>query len=138
MSGHFDADAYKRNSLPKTFYRVTYPGSQARDEDTGDYVSDTNLEISDNLHLKQVAENHFYWRREPSPFVSVFSDKKHALNWAYRRVDRLNCGLDEVYISKIDTAKLPLGTRVFDATFLVGVLDIYHPSPQSLNLYGKT
>ncbi|KAL7823121.1 hypothetical protein V8C26DRAFT_385460 [Trichoderma gracile] len=127
MDDVFDADAYECDDLPERFYRVTYPGSQTRDEDTGDYVSDTTLEILDDIDLKQVVEDHFYWRREPSPFISVFCDERHARNWARKRVEKLNCSLGDVYISEIDTAKLPAGTPVFDATFLADMLDIYHP-----------
>ncbi|EGR50522.1 uncharacterized protein TRIREDRAFT_121111 [Trichoderma reesei QM6a] len=127
MAGLFDADAYECDDLPERFYRVTYPGSQTRDEDTGDYVSDTTLEISDDVDLKEIVEDHFYWRRAPSPFISVFCDERHARNWARKRVDKLNCSLGDVYISEIDTAKLPAGTTVFEATLLADMLDIYHP-----------
>ncbi|OTA06266.1 hypothetical protein A9Z42_0070180 [Trichoderma parareesei] len=110
MVGLLDADAYECDDLPERFYRVTYFGSQTRDEDSGDYISDTTLEISDDLDLKEIVEDHFYWRREPSPFISVFCDERHARNWARKRVDKLNCSLGDVYISEIDTAKLPAGT----------------------------
>ncbi|KAL6889457.1 hypothetical protein HDV57DRAFT_486940 [Trichoderma longibrachiatum] len=126
MADLFEVEDYECDDLPERFYRVTYPGSPIRDEDTGDFTSDTKLDISDDLDLKQVVEDHFYWRREPSPFISVFCDERQARNWVCKRVEKLNCSMNEVYISEISTAKLPAGTSVFDATFLADVLDIYH------------
>ncbi|KAL6863553.1 hypothetical protein J3F83DRAFT_744786 [Trichoderma novae-zelandiae] len=129
MTGTF-LDAYKCKPLPKALWRISYPGCQSRrDWVTGDILaSDTTYEISDVSDLKRVAESHFCWdNRDPSCFVSVMSDWNHVVRWAYRVKIIKRCDLDKVYISEIDTTKLPAGTCLFDAPQLAAEFGFIHP-----------
>lgn len=83
-------------------------------------AAESNLMITDKARLKREAANHFDWKlREPSCFLSVFTDERHARNWARQR------GHD-VCVTSIVTAMLPPEAHVFNATFLSGELGINH------------
>jgi hypothetical protein len=131
MAGAFDLGAYKCTYLPKTLWMVTHSKSRSRrDLVTGDLVaSDSTRAISDKSSLKQAAEKHFDWGcRQPSCFLSVFSYEQHARKWAKQRERTQDPGsIDEVYIHKIDTTRLPADTYVFNAVSLSAKLDIVHP-----------
>jgi hypothetical protein len=88
-------------------------------------ASDSTRIISDKPRLKQAVEAHIDWgSRRPSCFLSVFSDERHALNWAKQREKTQF----EVYIYKIDSTKLPVDACVLDMNSLKVELDIVHPS----------
>ena len=81
------------NSLPRYLYRVQYPGSQTQ------LAPDGSLEARDlqsfyaeheTALFRQSVLNQMTWAwREPQPFITVFSDKKHAENWALKQPWRL-------------------------------------------------
>ncbi|CZR52080.1 uncharacterized protein PAC_01957 [Phialocephala subalpina] len=71
--------------LPNKLYRVHYPGSRTTfTSQHGFTASDVTKvfrsgELSD---FKSALEKQFTWGcRDPLPFISLFSDKRHAENW---------------------------------------------------------
>jgi len=122
MAEAFNLAAFKYHLLPEKVWMVTHSKSQSRlDAGTGDRVAaDSNTNISDQPSLKRAAEQHFDWRcREPSCFLSVFSDWQQARRWAGQRDGIVS--IHEVY-----TGRLPADTYVFDAYRLCGRLGIAH------------
>ncbi len=116
------------DDLPNVLWRVTHSKSQYRpDPATGDHLARYMAidAITDEASLKLRAANHFDWNsREGSCFLSAFTDKEHATNWArMRHHDSCN---GEVYITRIITTMLPTDAHVFDATWLSNKLGIPH------------
>jgi hypothetical protein len=132
--GSFNLQDYARphDSLPGVLWRVTHPNSQHKlDPTTGEMSARARSDdaISDEASLKQRVSHHFSWSsREPSCFLSVFTDEEHARNWAGCCVR--NTGDFQVYITPIITAMLPATAQVFDATSLHKRLRIYHRYPE--------
>lgn len=85
---HFDAvefAGYDRSELPDYVYRIEHIGTQSRhDLHTHDYVAaDDNCKFPNLATLEKYIENHLDWQcREPSPFLSGFTSRTDALNWA--------------------------------------------------------
>ena len=76
--------------------------------------------------MKQAVERHLDWRcRIPSSFISVFDDRKHAINWAIharnRQEKRREYSL--VYVQEINAAYLD-DVCVLDLGRIVRELDI--------------
>ena len=110
---------------------VTHSKSRSqRDPVTGGLVaSDNTREIFNMSSMKQAAEEHSDWGfRQPSWFLSVFSDEQHARMWAKQRARTQNPGsIVEVYIHEIDTTSLPPDAYVCHAASLSAKLDIVNP-----------
>jgi len=127
MSEPWNLNPYKCTRLPKTLWKVIHSGTQSQqDPFTGDLIaSDSTRIIRDESELKQAIEAHIdWWSRQPSCFLSVFSDEQHALNWAKQREKTQS----EVYIYKIDTTNLPTDTYLFDVDSLKATLGFVHPT----------
>ncbi|KAH6954073.1 hypothetical protein BKA56DRAFT_434289, partial [Ilyonectria sp. MPI-CAGE-AT-0026] len=110
---------------PKYLWRVTHSGSRSwRDPTTGDLIAaDRARSFSDEADLKQAISHHIdWWNRQPNCFLSVFSDERHARNWAEQR-DRTS----PTYIHKIDTTMLPTDACLFDLNWISVTLGISHP-----------
>jgi hypothetical protein len=88
MTEPWNINPYKCTHPPKTLWKVIHSGTQSqRDLFTGDLIaSDSTRIIRDESELKQAVEAHIDWLgRQPSCFLSVFSDEQHARNWAKQR-----------------------------------------------------
>jgi hypothetical protein len=87
VTTEYDMDGYTRSSwdLPDELYRVHYPESRTTFSiQQGFEASDTAKTFgADELNdFKRAIEKHFTWScRDPLPFISLFSDRKHAENW---------------------------------------------------------
>ncbi|KAI0523901.1 hypothetical protein F5B22DRAFT_422226 [Xylaria bambusicola] len=106
--------------LPRYLYRVRYPESQTRHTAEGLTAADTTTVYGDNEHqrglFRQAVEKHFTSSdRDSSLFISLFSDRDHAENWAYMELWHSRwsenwtlCTIDtsllnEVYVFKVST-----------------------------------
>lgn len=109
----------------ENFWRVVYPGCQShRERATGDLVAADRTECNDRFSFEQAVQNHLTWRSlRLSCFLSVFSDKTHAINWAKKR-DRAE---GDVQIISITTETLPPSSYVFNMSELQHSLDIDCP-----------
>jgi hypothetical protein len=127
MTESWNLNPYKCTHPPKTLWKVIHYGTQSqRDPSIGDLIaSDSTRTIRDESELKQAIEEHIdWWSRQPSCFLSVFSDKKHARHWAEQRGRTQS----DVYIYKIDTINLPNDTYLFDVDSLKATLGFVHPT----------
>jgi hypothetical protein len=94
----FDMDKYicAIRDLPDIIYRVDYPGSRTTfSTQEGFVAADTNKVFGANElnDFKRAIEGHFTWsHRASSPFISLFSDREHAENWACKEPWRENNG----------------------------------------------
>ncbi|KAF4453641.1 hypothetical protein F53441_3650 [Fusarium austroafricanum] len=81
-----DACRFPIHLLPKELYRVQYPGSGTTlFSNEGLVAADTAKVYDDEIHLGQAVVKQFTWSsREFSPFISLFSDREHAENWAMK------------------------------------------------------
>ncbi|KAH8802520.1 hypothetical protein F5884DRAFT_860883 [Xylogone sp. PMI_703] len=131
MAEPFNLHAYKCNHLPNMLWKVIHSGTQSRqDPHTKDLTASDNTRIISNiLELKQVVEAHLdWWNRQPSCFLSVFSDERHARNWAKQR-ERTS---SQVYIYQIDTRNLPTDAYPLDLDLMKVRLSITNPSTHEL------
>jgi hypothetical protein len=98
-------DYFQEPYLPTKFYRVQYPGCQtsyseehvlsARDKST----IPTNIE-----QLGRFVEESFTWGSTTcNPFINLFSEKDHAVNWAIKESERTN---QNYLVISIDTSDL--------------------------------
>lgn len=123
------------NDLPQRLYRVDYLGSQTTcsDEDGFQAADTTTLYSKDKMDLfKEAVVNHLDWNSHgASPFISVFSDREHAENWAckepwrskFMREDTLESGrwtlsvtnpaaLNETYVFQVKRLEGCLGFKI--------------------------
>lgn len=96
-------------SIPSTFYRVGYAGSQTSFSPTvGFRARNIRTIIANTQQLHFYASAHFNWASNIiSPFISVFADRTHAECWA-RGFSERNGG-KECYVVAISTAALGRG-----------------------------
>jgi hypothetical protein len=68
---------------PEKAYRIKFSDSQTIYSHETGFKAQLQWEAwpSDADFIPAV-ENHIYWRREPTPFISVFLEERHARNWA--------------------------------------------------------
>ncbi|KAG8852731.1 hypothetical protein FRB91_006065 [Serendipita sp. 411] len=112
----------RRGDFPITLYRIHYPGSQTT------FSRQLGLESASDFTpyrvkgLRNAVKYHIDWQCDiPSPFISTFSNRGHALNWA--RTWRANngdqpCKIVELVIEAND------GVAVFRLADLVDGLGI--------------
>jgi hypothetical protein len=123
---NYDHKSYQY--FPRILWRVEHSATQSlRNLRTGDLIaSDDTRTFSDEAALRQAVEAHFDWgNRQQSCFLSVFSDEQHARNWMKQR-ESSGTGL-EVYIYKIDTARLPDGVYAFTMDVVRSKIGIVNP-----------
>ena len=83
-------DEYRCGELdvPAILYRVNYLSSKTSFSDKqGLTAADQNPmpKAMDLSRFKETVEQHFTWHSEKlSPFISLFSDRKHTENWLSR------------------------------------------------------
>ena len=85
MSDMKYADLLPRH-IPSELYRVDYPGSRTvYHAGDGLKAADPSTDFIDKplSALKAAVTNSFTWQcREPSSFINLFTDRKHAESWA--------------------------------------------------------
>lgn len=117
---------YLRTVKPR-FWRVAHAESQAKSNSCGDTAaSKSSADIQNRQDLKQAVERHLDWRcRIPSSFISVFDDRKHAINWAINTRNRQEKRREysPVYVQEINTTYLD-DVCVLDLGRIVRELDI--------------
>lgn len=96
-----------QTSLPKELYRVQYPGCQTSYSPAlGLHAKDTSTFYSENqddaFRLSIIHQFTWGWR-QPTPYISVFSDKTHAENWALSHSKRTGSICE---VRSIDTQEL--------------------------------
>ncbi|KAF7551792.1 hypothetical protein G7046_g7612 [Stylonectria norvegica] len=105
--------------LPRRLWRVRYSSCQDFEHlASGDIVaSDWECDFTDEAELRDAIRKHLDWRsRTPSCFLSVFTDERHARNWAKLISERC----DWVRVCQIATIMLRSSTCIFDPSEMVG------------------
>lgn len=113
------AQLFECTDPPKLCWRVTHLGTQSRrDPRNGDHLASATVVIDDVFALRRAVEAHIDWHNStPSCFLSVFSDERHAYNWAAQRYP-------PVSVDTIDTTNLPEGVSFFNMESLKAALNI--------------
>lgn len=120
------------SELPRYLYRVDYPASQTSLDKEGLTAKDTlsfRNTLVDEDSFKESVQNHSIWDdRNASPFITLFSDRTHAVNWAriepwrrnYKHIPKVGdwklltietSRLSEVKVFKISTLYQELGLK---------------------------
>lgn len=118
-----------RRHLPLTLYRVDYPGARATYSKRQGFQAAGTFTPQQFTGLRRAVEYHLNWHSKvPSPFISAFRNKQHALNWAniWRRNNKnKKCCITEMKVYADDDVVL------FRLGYLVDKLGIsteLHPS----------
>jgi len=118
-----------RQTFPLTLYRVDYPGVQTTYSHQLGFHAASNFTPYHVNGLWNSVEYHLDWTSwRKSPFISAFSSREHAHNWAH--VWRENNGYQDCCVTVIKI-KADHGVTVFRVADLVDRLDIRLPT--SLN-----
>lgn len=130
-----------RWDLPNELYRVDYAGSRTSfSSQQGFAASDTTKTFCyDELNeFKQAIRKQFTWScRESLPFISLFSNKRHAEDWGRKEPWRGGQGQDEGWtLYVINTVKLPETTQVFRLNDLVDKLSLGIPEVAKQHIQG--
>ncbi|KAK0672645.1 hypothetical protein QBC41DRAFT_13107 [Cercophora samala] len=119
--------------LPPYLYRIQHRTTQTRYSESGGLeASDTTTlfgETSEKDAFKQAVENQFTWDfKHPTPFISFFSDKTHAINWGFclKKWGPRSRTDDDWSILTIDTSCLQ-NTYVFKLSTVIDELDVKIP-----------
>jgi hypothetical protein len=123
---------YECTNPPPILWRVTEKISQAQRDAEYRLTAPNNFLPITRQELKEAIKNHLNWadRSKASCFLSVFSDKINARNWALDLLEDLEqtYKFDEEDIQlvrlKIDSAKLIKHTWIFDAQEIVNTLEL--------------
>ena len=118
--------------LPTRLYRVQYDRSVTRFRSA---EKGTDLEAQDTQtfytwperdNFAHAVQKQFHWgHRGKQPFISVFSDKDYAMNWAmYAPWNRRGYSTSECQLLTVDTTKLGKESYVFKLNTLVGQLGV--------------
>ncbi|MCJ1425256.1 hypothetical protein MMC29_003144 [Sticta canariensis] len=137
-------ESYRCSDVPPELYRVDYPGSRTTwTSQEGFKATDTSRTFGGNdlLDFKRSIEKSFTWScRDPSPFISLFSDREHAENWGCRepwlgnhRSERSEGGW-KLYV--IDTTELRRTTLFFKLSSLVRGLSLDIPEMAQQHIEG--
>ncbi|KAL8793811.1 MAG: hypothetical protein Q9195_003641 [Heterodermia aff. obscurata] len=109
-----DAWSVKPGYVPRRLYRVDYEDAWS------EYIPELGFQAATTTHEHLLAdypalfieslENHLDWKsRVPSPYISLFSQKLHAENWALKWMERhpgKECCVFEINGMKLDRACL--------------------------------
>ena len=112
--------------LPRRVWRVTHPGTQSTgNETTGMFSSNQDDLLKRELH-SAIAQHINWYCREPtdSHFLSAFTKKNHAINWAYALHRNNHYPFKKILIYEIDMTRLGAETRWFDAEWTTKKLGI--------------
>ncbi|KAL4806728.1 hypothetical protein BDV18DRAFT_159899 [Aspergillus unguis] len=71
-------------NLPGTLYRVDFPGSRTKYNQTGCLLAAEKTKLYDDVsELKTDVLDQYFWRSgNPSPFIALFSTREAAESWA--------------------------------------------------------
>jgi hypothetical protein len=134
-------ESYICADIPHELYRMDYPGSRTTyTSEAGFKAADTNKTFeSSNLHdFKQAVENQFRWScRDPLPFISLFSDRKHAENWRHKKPWHGSPDQEghwALYV--INTTELRKTTSIFKLGSLIAVLNLDIPEGAQQHIQG--
>ncbi|KAI0377670.1 hypothetical protein F5Y04DRAFT_284738 [Hypomontagnella monticulosa] len=135
ISLSMDQYRLKPKDLPSWLYRVQYPESQTGRDSEGLFAADMTTAFRGDDPLirelfKQAVQNHFTWSyRDSSPFISFFSDRRHAINWGRKEPwDSQHTPRLEWALCTIDTCTSQLrGVEIFKVEKLVDVLGVKIP-----------
>ncbi|KAI0390680.1 hypothetical protein F5Y17DRAFT_47988 [Xylariaceae sp. FL0594] len=124
MAEGFDLDDYTCKDMPSTLWRVTHPQTQSKFLAKSFVAADYTRIFSDESSLKTALEEHFRWaNRLPTPFLSCFSDERHARSWADWAQRRKGTACTH----EIDTTNLvSSGVHIFCAETVAARLGIAH------------
>ncbi|POM62011.1 hypothetical protein PHPALM_28881 [Phytophthora palmivora] len=93
--------------MPPRLFRVRYDRSMS-------LTARTTPDFSTESEFERDVEQHLDWSNpNPTPFVSTFSVRRHAENWAYKRAER---GCSDVVILELDPKELG---PIFSVQYLV-------------------
>ncbi|ETN16666.1 hypothetical protein PPTG_05824 [Phytophthora nicotianae INRA-310] len=115
------ADRYEcqEDEIPRTLYRVQYDQSMS-------LRARANPVFTSRAHFKSAVEDHLVWgNREPSPFVSTFAHRQHAMNWANSQCQRA----EQVSLLELDASQLD---RIFSVRDLVNYRNVHTNLPESM------
>ncbi|KAI9745075.1 MAG: hypothetical protein M1818_001353 [Claussenomyces sp. TS43310] len=104
--------------IPSKLYRIHYAGSQTGCDDGGFWAVELRYCTSVSRALETIESHVNWWSNEPSPWISTFSNRAAAENWALTW-KRNNNGQD-CDVVEID------GSRLLDC-LIVRVRDVLHP-----------
>jgi hypothetical protein len=125
--------------LPVNLYRVQYPGCQTALSGNGLEAKDTNVTYTEdgmNAFRQSIIEQLTWGHRGAQPYITCFSDKDHAENWALK--EPWNPGereKDSWSLLTINTRSMP-ETYVFSLNDLVTQLDLALPERVSQHVRG--
>jgi len=130
-----------RRDLPKELYRVHYTGSRTSFLSQQGFAASDTAKIfrSDELdEFKQSIRKQFTWScRESLPFISLFSDKRHAEDWSRKEPWRGHQDPDEDWaLYVINTVELAKTTQVFRLKDLVEKLSLGIPEVAEQHIQG--
>jgi hypothetical protein len=130
-----------RWDLPSKLYRVHYAGSRTSlSSQQGFAASDTTktFRYSELNEFKQTIEKQFTWSsRESLPFISLFSDERHAEDWGRKEPWRGHRGPDSNWtLYVIDTVKFRKSTHFFRLSDLVVKLSLDIPVVAKQHIQG--
>jgi hypothetical protein len=123
-------DSYRihHRNFPLTVYRVDYPGAQTTYSTRGGFQAASNFSPYHVNGLRSAVEYHLDWRsRVLSPFISVFDNRPHAVNWA-RLWNENNSAESCVATITIEAEDDVIVLRVVD---LIDTLGLTPPLPRS-------
>ncbi|KAL2062302.1 hypothetical protein VTL71DRAFT_6568 [Oculimacula yallundae] len=131
MAEPWNIEHYKCTQPPVTLWRVVHSGTQSHISPRTKYhlASERTRKIENVSQLKVAIEDHIDWGScQQSFFISVFSNKQHAIHWASRLQQRREPSNAYIKIYEIDTARLPLDSCLLDLDSLKNTLEIVHPN----------
>ena len=136
-----DMESYRCSDVPPKLYRVNYPGSRTTwTSQEGFRATDTSRTFGgkDLLDFKRSIEKSFTWScRDPSPFISLFSDREHAENWGCTEPWLGNRRSEGGWtLCVIDTTELRTTTLFFKLSSLVKGLSLDIPERAQQHVEG--
>lgn len=124
-------------ALPEHLYRVQYPSSRTILSGNGLEARDTNFFYStDEIRdFRQSIINQLTWgHRGDQPYITCFSDEKHAQNWALKEPWTKGEGQNWTLLT-INTRKMS-GTAVFKLSELVKSFSLSLPDGARQHVQG--
>jgi len=94
--------------LPAYLYRAQYHDSNTTLDANGLSAATQTFDEHDIEELRQSVVDHFTWsNRSATPYISLFSDRRHAENWAVKMgVDSILLVVDTTLLGDVDVFRL--------------------------------
>lgn len=81
-------DDYGCSSPPRYLYRIYYPSSATHFTRASGFTAADSIRRFDNEDaddFQDAINDHFIWEcSQPSPFITLFSDRRHASHWGLK------------------------------------------------------